>query len=476
MVLGKSLVVVCTLLALALGVLPAAAAPAERPASREVPPGLTLSAPPTYAGQDAPVTVALADEAGEPVAGASLRVERRSGDTWAEVAVLTTAEDGTASLPVTLTRRPEDNVLRASWAGDETHEPQATGPVTLPLRRRNARLRVKGPDEVVDETSVRVAVRWTTGSGDPVVGEVALQRKRNGRWREVEVLTTDERGRAHTRIAPRDDSRWRFRTARQPWLERGRSPVHRVDNVPPGSVVRLGGPDPRRSLPRAPRAQGEGPAASITRVPGKVWRSMKGRTWHRGCPVGRPQLRLLRINYWGYDGYRYRGELVAAASVVGQMAGALRDMYDAGLPIRSMVRADRFGWSSRLKGADDYASMAAGNTSAFNCRQVVGRTGVRSPHSWGRALDINTWENPYRSSHGLVPNSWWASRSHPRVAWRSSQHRVVSIMRRHGLRWTYGTADSHHFDAVPRSAKRGGHEHDEHAPVLPPECATEVCD
>ena len=476
MVLGKSLVVVCTLLALALGVLPAAAAPAERPAPREVPPGLTLSAPPTYAGQDAPVTATLADEAGEPVAGASLRVERRSGDTWAEVAVLTTAEDGTASLPVTLTRRPEDNVLRASWAGDETHEPQATGPVTLPLRRRNARLRVKGPDEVVDESSVRVAVRWTTGSGDPVAGEVALQRKRNGRWREVEVLTTDERGRAHTRIAPRDDSRWRFRTARQPWLERGRSPVHRVDNVPPGSVVRLGGPDPRRSLPRAPRAQGEGPAASITRVPGKVWRSMKGRTWHRGCPVGRPQLRLLRINYWGYDGYRYRGELVAAASVVGQMAGALRDMYDAGLPIRSMVRADRFGWSSRLKGADDYASMAAGNTSAFNCRQVVGRTGVRSPHSWGRALDINTWENPYRSSHGLVPNSWWASRSHPRVAWRSSQHRVVSIMRRHGLRWTYGTADSHHFDAVSRSAKRGGHEHDEHAPVLPPECATEVCD
>ncbi len=88
MVLGKSLVVVCTLLALALGVLPAAAAPAERPASREVPPGLTLSAPPTYAGQDAPVIVTLADEAGEPVAGASLLVERRIGDTWAEVAVL----------------------------------------------------------------------------------------------------------------------------------------------------------------------------------------------------------------------------------------------------------------------------------------------------------------------------------------------------------------------------------------------------
>ena len=36
--------------------------------------------------------------------------------------------------------------------------------------------------------------------------------------------------------------------------------------------------------------------------------------------------------------------------------------------------------------------------------------------------------------------------------------------------------DTQHFDAVPRSAKRGGDVHDEHAPVLPPECNTEVCD
>jgi hypothetical protein len=65
-VLGKPLVVVSTLLALVAGVVPAAAALAERAPSREVPPGLTLSAPPTYAGAQAPVTVTLADEAGEP--------------------------------------------------------------------------------------------------------------------------------------------------------------------------------------------------------------------------------------------------------------------------------------------------------------------------------------------------------------------------------------------------------------------------
>jgi hypothetical protein len=122
-------------------------------------------------------------------------------------------------------------------------------------------------------------------------------------------------------------------------------------------------------------------------------------------------------------------------------------MYEGGFPIRSIYRVDRFGWSARLQGGDDYASMAAGNTSGFNCRWVVNRPGVRSPHSYGRSLDVNTWENPYRSATGLVPNSWWQPRSHPLVAWRSRSHPVVRIMRSHGLQWTYGRGDSQHFDA-----------------------------
>ena len=100
---------------------------------------------------------------------------------------------------------------------------------------------------------------------------------------------------------------------------------------------------------------------------------MTGLSWHRGCPVGRAGLRLLRINYWDYGGYRRRGELVANADAAGQMAAALAEMYRRKLPIRAMYRVDRFGWGARSRGGDDYGSMAAGNTSAFNCRDVVGR-------------------------------------------------------------------------------------------------------
>jgi hypothetical protein len=218
-------------------------------------------------------------------------------------------------------------------------------------------------------------------------------------------------------------------------------------------------------LPHQARAQGDGANPSVTRIPDRIWQQMTGRSWHRGCPVGRSGLRLLRINYWGYDGYRYRGELVARADAVDNMRGALTAMYAQKLPIRSMYRVDRFGWSRRLQGADDYKSMAAGNTSAFNCRSVVGRPGVRSPHAYGRALDVNTWENPYRSSEGWVPNTWWPSRSHARVAWRSRDHAVVRIMLAHGFRWTYGAADSQHFD-VPAPSGRV---------IVPRGCAISVC-
>lgn len=487
MPLGKSLLAACALtLTYTLAPVAGVAVPAATaaPAERSTGPGLHLTAPQRYAGQPVPVTLILVDDEGEPVPGAAIRVERRTDGTWADLAVVTTDQAGTATLETDLTRAPADNTLRASSLDEASGRSVATGPVTLPLRRRNAKASLRGPREVVDEKSVRVAVRWTTGAGEPVAGEVVLERNRNGRWRPETRLTTGEDGRASTRVAPREDARYRLRTPRRPWVQRDTSRVHRVDNLPPGTVVRLPGPAPRRTLPPQPRATQDGPAPRVTAIPDGVWRSMTGRSWHRGCPVGRAGLRLVRVNYWGFDGYRHRGELVAAAPVAGQMAAALAEMYRRALPIRAMYRVDRFGWSRRLQGADDYASMAADNTSAFNCRQVVGRPGVRSPHSYGRSLDINPWENPYRASHGWTPNAWWVGRSHPLVAWRSSAHQVVSIMREHGIRWTYGTADAHHFDAVPgageriaaRSADGSQHDHVHTAePVLPKRCRTVVC-
>ena len=52
-------------------------------------------------------------------------------------------------------------------------------------------------------------------------------------------------------------------------------------------------------------------------------------------------------------------------------------------------------------GADDGRSMAADNTSAFNCRRVEGSTSW-SADAYGLAIDINPLENPY-IRQGVLP-------------------------------------------------------------------------
>jgi hypothetical protein len=446
---------------------------------------LTVATPPaSYAGQPAAVAFTLSTgDPAQPLADQPVTVARRSAGVWTTVSTVTTDATGAASVPVTTSRTPADNALRVAYAGDETHA-AAQAATTIPLRRRAGRVTVAGPARVVDERAATVTVAWRADDGTPVAGRVTLQvaerkvvrkvvKKRKKRvvqwrWRTAAVLTTSARGVATWTSRPRVDTRWRAVAAALPWVSGGTSAVHVIDNRPPGKPVRLpkAAPKPKRSVGTQPHAVGAGPNAVITAIPAATWRSMVGRTWHSGCPVGRDGLRLIRINYWDYTGYRRRGEIVVADEVAGQIAGALADLYQHRIPLRSLVREDRFGWSNRLHGADDYQSMEAGNSSGFNCRGVVGNPGVRSPHAYGRAIDLNTWENPYRSKQGTVPNRWWVSRSNPRVAWRSSSHIVVRIMASHGLRWTYGVGDSQHFDAVPSGTSR----------VIAARCGLRICD
>lgn len=437
--------VVLVLAAAGGAVLPVGQSQAAAPTS------LILATEPTHAGNEATLAITVASQ-GDPVPSAPVTLERRLDGEWTAIGTVTTDAKGRATQPVLVRKEPGNNLVRARYAGDATHDPQTTR-YRLPIRKRNGKVTIDAPRELIDERSARIGVRWTTGEGEPVADGVVRLEKRitRGEWRLVEKLHTNTEGRAATRVSPREDSHWRARSVGLPWVERDTSRTHFLDNLPPGVPVSLpaAAPSLRRHMKPQAHARGRGPNPEITRIPTKVWNHMTGITWHRGCPVGRAGLRLLRINYWDYKGYRRRGELVAAAGVIDQMSGALAAMYREKLPLRSMYRVDHFGWSARVRGGDDYASMNAGNTSAFNCRDVVGRPGVRSPHSYGRSLDVNTWENPYRSARGIVPNTWWQYHSHPRVAWRSRSHAVVRIMNNHGLRWTYGLGDTQHFDAVP---------------------------
>jgi hypothetical protein len=122
-----------------------------------------------------------------------------------------------------------------------------------------------------------------------------------------------------------------------------------------------------------------------------------GGSWHSGCPVGPSALRNLRLTFWGFDGRAHTGALVVNSATVSAYVAAFRSMYAARFPFRRMQPISAYG------GSDD-KSMAADNTSAFNCRAAVSNGPKHwSMHAYGRAVDLNPVENPYVLDGKVTP-------------------------------------------------------------------------
>ena len=167
-------------------------------------------------------------------------------------------------------------------------------------------------------------------------------------------------------------------------------------------------------------------------------------SYRAGCPVGPAELRTVRLSYWGFDGRARVGSLVVNQRVARDVVMVFRRLYRGRFPIRRMVPV------SRYRGSDD-ASMAADNTSAFNCRFVDGTTRW-SEHAYGRAIDVNPIENPYVSgghtSHRASRAYVERSRRRPGMAYEGGA--LVRAFDRIGWgwggRWT-SVKDYQHFSA-----------------------------
>jgi hypothetical protein len=122
-----------------------------------------------------------------------------------------------------------------------------------------------------------------------------------------------------------------------------------------------------------------------------------GKSWHSGCPVAPSGLRSVSLSYWGFDGAAHQGDLVVNARVVTVVVSVFRSLYAARFPIRLMRPIASYG------GSDD-RSMAADNTSAYNCRYAVSNGPKHwSMHAYGEAVDVDPLENPYRLDGKVLP-------------------------------------------------------------------------
>ena len=82
----------------------------------------------------------------------------------------------------------------------------------------------------------------------------------------------------------------------------------------------------------------------------------------------------MSVTHLGFDGTARQGALVVHADHAAGVVSVMEQLYAAGFPFERMELVDAYG-------GDDDASMAANNTSAFNCREVSRNPGVWSQHA-----------------------------------------------------------------------------------------------
>lgn len=152
-------------------------------------------------------------------------------------------------------------------------------------------------------------------------------------------------------------------------------------------------------------------------------------SWRPGCPVGPGDLRAVRFPHFRPDGSRGRGVIVVHRDVVTDVVTLVRAAHGTRFPITQARPVDDFG-------GDDDASMAADNTSAFNCRSVAGTT-TWSQHAYGRAVDVNPLRNPYVRGDRVEPpgGQAWTDRSDVRPGMLVEGGALVLAADRLGWGW-----------------------------------------
>lgn len=161
-------------------------------------------------------------------------------------------------------------------------------------------------------------------------------------------------------------------------------------------------------------------------------------------------LRAIHLSYVNFGRRPRTGVIVVNARVVRQVIHVFALLYRARFPIKEMKPVDAFGGS-------DSRSMAADNTSGFNCRRAVAPGPPQwSMHAYGLAIDVNTVQNPYleRGKRAQPPaGAAYADRTDIRRGMAYPGGILVTAFRSVGWGWGGswpGSPDYQHFSVNGR--------------------------
>ncbi len=192
----------------------------------------------------------------------------------------------------------------------------------------------------------------------------------------------------------------------------------------------------------------------------RVYKKIAGRSYDPNGAVKLSDLRYIRMLYYDFKGKIRSGEIIVNRSIAKDTRAVFRDLYKAKYQIRKMRLVDNYFasnktspavWSSAAAEAADTASMNDDNTSGFNYRMVAGTSRI-SMHGYGRAIDVNPFENPWCPGGRIYPNqrasASYANRSNVRDHMIYADSKITKIFKKHGFRWLgeTRTRDYQHFE------------------------------
>jgi hypothetical protein len=144
---------------------------------------------------------------------------------------------------------------------------------------------------------------------------------------------------------------------------------------------------------------------------------IKGNSYKSGCPVPLSDLRYLRLSYVGFDAQNHIGELIVHKDIAKEVVDIFHQLYDIKYPIHSMKLVSHYQ-------GNDWRSIEADNTSAFNCRNATHSTKF-SRHAYGKAIDINPIENPYISKTGHISHKASYKYTHRKYSTKTPQTKAI---------------------------------------------------
>ncbi len=152
------------------------------------------------------------------------------------------------------------------------------------------------------------------------------------------------------------------------------------------------------------------------------------------------ELVIIDVEYYSFDGKLHRGQLVINKVLKKDLVEIFDIIKKEKFPIARAIPIVEYDWS-------DNASMADNNTSAF-CYRTIAGTKRLSNHAFGRAIDINPFNNPavYKSGR-IAPKGAQYDPNIPGTL--KANGAIVKAFKERGWRWGgdfKSLKDYQHFD------------------------------